>query len=71
MVGIMGDLYAYVADAYPIEKIIFYKETLRRLLAQTTECSYFIGEYRKVTQFGTCLAILAYCSNTNANANVM
>ena len=67
MVDIMGDLYAYVADAYPIEKITSYKETLRRLLAQTTECSYFIGEYRKVTQFGTCLPLLAYYLNTNTN----
>ena len=65
MVGIMGDLYAYVADAYPIEKIIFYKETLKKILAQTTECSYFIGEYRKVTQFRTCLPLLAYYLNTN------
>ena len=65
MVGIVGDLYAYVADAYPIEKIISYKETLRRLLAQTTECSYFVGEYRTVTHCGMCLALLAYYSNTN------
>ena len=68
MVDVMGDLYAYVADAYPIEKIISYKETLRKLLAQTTECSYFIGEYRKVTQFGTrLLLLLAYYLNINTN----
>ena len=54
MVGIMGDLHAYVADTYSIEKIASYKSTLRTLLVQTTECSYFIGDYRKVTQFGTC-----------------
>ena len=54
MVGIMGDLHAYVADTYSIEKIASYKSTLRTLLAQTTECSYFISDYRKVTQFGTC-----------------
>ena len=64
MVDIMGDLYAYVADAYPVEKISSYKETLKRLLAQTTECSYFIGEYRKVTQFGMCLPMLAYYLKT-------
>ena len=48
----MRDVYVYVADAYSMEKIDTYKETLRRLLAQTTECSYFIGDYQKVTQFG-------------------
>ena len=55
MVGIMADLHAYVADTYSIEKIASYKSTLRTLLVQTTECSYFIGDYRKVADFGTCL----------------
>ena len=59
MVGIMGDLHAYIADTYSIEKITFYKGTLRKVLVQTTECSYFIGDYRKVTQFGRCLPFLA------------
>ena len=54
MVGSMGDLHAYVADTYSIEKIASCKSTLRTLLAQTTECLYFIGDYRKVTQFSTC-----------------
>ena len=54
MVGIMGDLHAYIADTYSIDKITSYKDTLRRVLVQTTECSYFIGDYRKVTQFGRC-----------------
>ena len=59
MVGIMGDLHAYIADTYPIEKITFYKDTLRKVLVQTTECSYFIGDYRKVTQFGRCPPLLS------------
>ena len=54
----MGDLHAYIADACSIEKIIFYKDTLRKVLVQTTECSYFIGDYRKVTEFGRCLPLL-------------
>ena len=58
MVGIMGDLHGYIADTYPIEKITFYKDTLRKVLVQTTECSYFIGDYRKVTQFGRRLPFL-------------
>ena len=58
MVGIMSDLHAYIADTYSIEKITFYKGTLRKVLVQTTECSYFIGDYRKVTQFGRCLLLL-------------
>ena len=65
MVGIMSDLYAYITNVFPIEKIISYKETLKRLLAQTTECSYFIIEYQKVTQFSLCLALLYYYLNTN------
>ena len=67
IVEIMDDLYLYVADSYPIEKITSYKETLNRLLAQTTECSYFIGNYRKVTQFGTFLSSLAYYLSINLN----
>ena len=59
MVGIMGDLHAYIADMYSIEKIAFYKDTLRKVLIQTTECSYFIGDYRKVTQFSRCLLLSA------------
>jgi len=58
MVGIMGDLHAYIADTYSIVKIAFYKDSLRRVLVQTTECSYFIGDYRRVTQFGRCLPLL-------------
>ena len=58
MVGIMGDLHAYIADTYTIEKITSYKDTLRKVLVQTTECSYFIGDYRKVTQFGRCFPLL-------------
>ena len=54
MVGIMGGLHAYIADTYSIEKIASYKGTLRKVLVQTTECSYFIGDYRKVTDFGMC-----------------
>ena len=59
MVGIMGDLHAYIADTFSIEKIAFYKDTLRKVLVQTTECSYFIGDYRKITQFGRCPPLLA------------
>ena len=38
---------------------ISYNETLKRLLAQTSECSYFIGNYRKVTQFGYVSSIVS------------
>ena len=58
MVGIMGHLHAYIADTYSIEKITFYKDILKKVLVQTTECSYFIGDYRRVTQFGRCLPLL-------------
>ena len=58
MVAIMGELHAYIADGCSIEKIASYKDTMRTVLVQTTECSYFIGDYRKVTQFGRCLPLL-------------
>ena len=54
----MGGLHAYIADTCSIEKVASYKDTLRTVLVQTTECSYFIGDYRKVTQFGRCLPLL-------------
>ena len=59
MVITMGDLHAYIADTCSIEKIASYKETLKTVLVQTTECSYFIGDYRKVTQFGRSLFLIA------------
>ena len=58
MVGTMGELHAYIADTCSIEKIASYKDTVRTVLVQTTECSYFIGDYRKVTQLGRCLPFL-------------
>ena len=64
MVGIMGDLHAYIADSCSIEKIASYKVTLRKVLVQTTECSYFIGDYRKITDFGTCLLLLPVLETT-------
>ena len=57
----MKDIYLYVADAYPMEKIDIYKDTVGRLLAQTTECSYFIGDYRRIMQFGMQSTILLLC----------
>ena len=66
IVGIMGDLHAYIANTYSIEKIASYKDTLKKVLDQTTECLYFIGDYWKVTQFGRCLP-LSTGFNTNKN----
>ena len=61
----MGDLHAYIADTYSIEKFASYKDTLRTVLVQTTECSYFIGDYRRVTQFGRCLPLLTSFETNN------
>ena len=65
MVEIIDDLYLYVADTFSIEKIASYQETIKKLLKQTTECSYFIGDSQKVTQFGTSLPMLVDYFNTN------
>ncbi|KAF9548861.1 hypothetical protein CPC08DRAFT_715559 [Agrocybe pediades] len=48
---IMADLYTYVRDSIEINKILTYQKTLDKVLTQTTECAYFIADYRKVKLF--------------------
>ena len=46
LVQIAGDLYTYLFDAVSIQQTIFtYERILEQLLAQTSECAYFIGNY--------------------------
>jgi len=47
----MADLHTYVRDGIEMKKITTYERTLERLLEQTTECAYFIAEYRKIKHF--------------------
>ncbi|KAF4612891.1 hypothetical protein D9613_011113 [Agrocybe pediades] len=48
---IMTDLYTYIQDGIEMDKIITYQKTLDKVLTQTTECAYFIADYRKVKLF--------------------
>ena len=53
LVGTMANLYSFLQDAHPMEKINSHKATVERLVRQTTECAYFIAEYSKTEVFGT------------------
>jgi hypothetical protein len=52
LVGTMASLYDFLHDADPLEKIRSYEKTVERLVRQTTECAYFVAEYRKIESFG-------------------
>ena len=56
--AIMADLYTYVRDGIEMDKILTYQKTLDKLLTQTTECAYFIADYRKVKLFSTSVHML-------------
>ena len=71
MVDVMGDLHAYIADSCSFQKIASYKGTLKRVLLQTTECSYFIGDYRKVKDPGTFLLSLTIFETTKKSTTMI
>ncbi|KAF9539155.1 hypothetical protein CPC08DRAFT_502486 [Agrocybe pediades] len=48
---IMGDLYTYILDGIGMDKIKTFQKALDNLLTQTTECAYFIVDYRKLKLF--------------------
>ncbi|KAF9552231.1 hypothetical protein CPC08DRAFT_296570 [Agrocybe pediades] len=48
---VMADLYTYIRDGIEMDKIETYQKILDKVLTQTTECAYFIAEYRKVKLF--------------------
>jgi hypothetical protein len=52
LVGTMANMYGFLQDANPLEKIRSYEKTVERLVRQTAECSYFIAEYSKTNSFG-------------------
>lgn len=54
----MAHLYSYVRDGIEIKKITTYEKALERLLEQTSECAYFVAEYRKIKYFGMWLNII-------------
>ncbi|KAF9548859.1 hypothetical protein CPC08DRAFT_342949 [Agrocybe pediades] len=63
---IMADLYTYIRDGIEMNKILTYQKMLDKILTQTTECAYFIAEYRKVKLFAQRAVV-----NVVSNANTM
>ncbi|PPQ93771.1 hypothetical protein CVT25_008150 [Psilocybe cyanescens] len=61
----MCDLYDYVLDACSVQKIASFEKALKQLLAQTTECAYFIGDYRSISIFAQ-RALVNIVSNTDS-----
>jgi hypothetical protein len=48
----MAKLYDFLLDSNPMGIIKSYEKTIERLVRQTTECAYFITEYRKISNPG-------------------
>jgi hypothetical protein len=57
LVGAMADLYDFLQDAKPMEKIKSHRKTVERLVQQTAECAYFIAEYSKTEAFGVYFSV--------------
>ena len=51
LLGTMGDVFAFVENAEPLEKIKAHVKTVTLLIQQVTECGYFIAEYTKQKEF--------------------
>jgi len=52
LVGTMANLYDFLQDANPLDKIRSYEKTVERLVRQTAEYAYFIAEYSNISAFG-------------------
>ena len=52
LVQTMTNLYDFIQDTNPLEKIRSYQRTVERLVQQTKECAYFIADYSKTSFFG-------------------
>ena len=57
LVSTMADMYAFMHEAQPVEKIESHKKILAVVAKQTTECAYFIQEYARIKGFGRFIAI--------------
>ena len=51
LLGTMSDVFTFVEDAEPLEKIKTHMKTITLLIQQVTECGYFITEYTKQKDF--------------------
>jgi hypothetical protein len=48
----MSDVYEFVKEARPLQRIESQREIVLQLAQQTTECGYFLRQYTDDTQFG-------------------
>jgi len=53
LVATMADMYAFMDEAQPMEKIELHAKILAVMAKQTAECAYFIHEYAKSRSFGS------------------
>jgi ABC-type polysaccharide/polyol phosphate transport system ATPase subunit len=48
----VNDIYAFIPEAKPVEKIKSHAKILAVITKQTTECAHFIHEYAEIKSFG-------------------
>ena len=52
LVEVMDDIYYFVHEAEPVNKINSHKDIIAVMIKQTTECAYFIRDYAMDKNFG-------------------
>ena len=52
LVEVMDDIYSFVHEAEPVNKINSHKDIIVVMAKQTTECAYFIRDYATDKNFG-------------------
>jgi hypothetical protein len=57
LVSTMSDMYAFMHEAQPVEKIKSHARILAVIAKQTAECAYFIEEYARTKGFGMLFVI--------------
>ena len=56
LVVTMNDMYAFIHEAEPLEKIESHRQIVALMMQQTVECGYFIRDYAKNKDF--CMSVL-------------
>ena len=51
LINTISDMYAFVREAKPVEKIKSHAKIFAAIVKQTTECAYFIQEYAETKSF--------------------
>ena len=52
LVEVMDDIYSFVHEAEPVNKINSHRDIIAVMVKQTTECAYFIRDYAMDKNFG-------------------